>query len=280
MLAVAIMSNHLHLVVQQGEWPLSELMQPLLRRLARLIQKAHGVDGPIFWRPFGAEACLDPRHARNAIAYTHLNPVRAGLCSDPGEYPWTSHAMYAGTTPPFELEALVPRLDPSIALPLFAGGRDRSADVLKADYRAFVDWRLEIDRRTARRDGDSGDDPADPRPWERWAEPGWGDSLSPLFHAPSRVSTWRRRNGAAGLTGGVPDAATIAKNVLSYEGSGLPMSAIRGRGGGRERTRLRHAVVHRLHAAGYRNVEIAPFVGLSQSAVSHIIRAAQALEVG
>ncbi|MBF6169822.1 transposase, partial [Streptomyces gardneri] len=50
-LAVAVMSNHLHIVAQQGDRPLSALMQPLLRRLAHRIQEAHDLEGPVFWRP-------------------------------------------------------------------------------------------------------------------------------------------------------------------------------------------------------------------------------------
>lgn len=98
-LAVAVMSNHLHLVFQQGPRPPAALMQPFLRRLARRTQMAHDREGPIFWRHYGAVACLDPWHARNAIVYTHLNPVRAGIGSQASDYPWTSHGLYADPAP-------------------------------------------------------------------------------------------------------------------------------------------------------------------------------------
>jgi REP element-mobilizing transposase RayT len=271
LLAAAIMSNHLHLVIQQGERPLSALMQPLLRRLARLVQMAHDLEGPVFWRHYGSVPCRDPNHVRNAIVYTHLNPVRAGLCKDPSHYRWTSHALYAesswGDLSP-EVVPLTSCLDPSLTLPLFATGPDRSATRLRDDYRASVEWRLKLDRAGV------DDDPAAAVP-ERLAPPGsgwgdlsWGASLSPLFRSPLRTD---RSELEAGRDRRDLDLATIAKNTLAFEAPGVTLSSIRGRGGGRESSRLRHAVIRRLHAAGYPNVEIAPYLGLSESAVSYAL---------
>lgn len=274
LLAVAIMSSHLHLVVQQGAAPLSRLMQPLLRRLALLLQRTHGHEGPIFWRHYGCQPCQDPCHVRNAIVYTHLNPVRAGLCRDPAAYPWTSHAFYARgkTMPPREIAALGPVLDPSVALPLFAAGRGRLTGRLREDYDEFVRWRLLVD--AAREGGEENDPLADPPEtvlppgFHAW-DPDWSNALSPLFHSPqaaNRAGNPELRRQMA------PDMATIARNVLAQETQTLSLSEIRGRGGGLERSRVRRAIMGRLHAAGYRNVEIARLLGLSESAVSYGLR--------
>lgn len=72
LLAYAVMPNHLHLVVVQGSQPLSQLMQPLLTRIALLVQRRTGREGHIFERRFRASPCLDPDYLRNAIAYVHL----------------------------------------------------------------------------------------------------------------------------------------------------------------------------------------------------------------
>lgn len=274
LLAVAIMSSHLHLVVQQGEPPLSALMQPLLRRLALMLQRAHGLEGPMFWRHYGCQPCLNPRHVRNAIVYTHLNPVRAGLCRDPGAYPWTSHALYAGedTTTSREIAALVPILDPGHVLPLFAVERGRPAGCLREDYVAFVRWRLLID--AAHVGNDTQDPLADPpetiwQPWpDAWA-PDWSNSLSPLFHPPQRAN---RPSDAELRRQLAPDMTTIARKMLARETPTLSLREIRGRGGGLQYRRVRRAITHRLHAAGYRNVEIARLLGLSESGVSYALR--------
>jgi REP element-mobilizing transposase RayT len=274
LLAVAIMSSHLHLVVQQGEPPLSALMQPLLRRLALLLQRAHRLEGPMFWRHYGCQPCQAPRHVRNAIVYTHLNPVRAGLCRDPGAYRWTSHALYACehvTTLP-EITALASILDPTLALPLFATGRGRPAGRLREDYIEFVRWRLLAD---ATREGKRDEDPlADPPDTSYLAGPDawdadWSNSLSPLFHplqGSNRPADPELRRQLA------PDIMTIARNVLAKETPTLSLDLIRGRGGGFEHGRIRRVIMHRLHAAGYRNVEIARLLGLSESAVSYGLR--------
>lgn len=265
-MAVAVMSNHLHVIVQQGNRPLAALMQPLLRNLALRVQDAHDLDGPVFWRPFAAQPCLDPHHARNAIVYTHLNPVRAGLCDDPREYSWTSHTLYvpqAAAASPVELGPLESVLDPALALPLFAAGHRRSETQLRDDYQAFVQWRLETD-------GDADDTQQDVEPPEPWRESVWGAALRPLFHPSTRPRVLSDRYDA-GPDPGTADLATIAHGTLAAEAPGVSLDAIRGRRGGSRAVRLRHLVIRRLHLAGYRNVEIARFIGLSESAVSYVL---------
>ena len=273
LLAVAVMSNHIHLVAQQGHKPLSRLMQPILRRLALLVQEAHGLKGPVFWRHYSSQHCFDPSYARNAIVYAHLNPVRAGLCSRPSEYAWTSHSLYVGTKAedlPPELRPLESAIDPSVALPLFASDLPRSRADLQADYRRFVEQRLRLDALAL--DGEERPDP--PMPPPNVAILGslgtWSAALTPLFHAPIG-------SGSApevvlrGLSLG-PDMTTIARRTLRLEGSRRSVESICGRRGGREASRLRHAIMRRLHAAGYKNVRIAEFLNVSESAVSHVLR--------
>jgi putative transposase len=67
-------------------------------------------------------------HLAQAIGYIALNPVRAGLCQRPEDWPWSAHRALAG----FEPDGIV---CPDAALEYFAAafggsGRDR--------YREFV----------------------------------------------------------------------------------------------------------------------------------------------
>ncbi len=272
LLAVAVMSNHLHIIYQQGDRPLSALMQPLLRRLAHRIQNAHDLEGPVFWRPYGCRACLDPSHARNAIVYTHLNPLRAGVVADPSRYAWTSHALYATRTPgrlPAQLEPLRAVLDPRPALGLFSTAAERTTDERRIDYCAFVDWRIGVDRA---QDDDTADDPAwVPHPPSPWQDTGALWSLSPLFHTPVRTHPGDVTGDPSRPIRHLPDLATLAQTVLDAEAPGLPLERIRGRRGGTRAIRLRHMIIRRLHAAGFRNVQIAQFLGLSESGVSYVL---------
>lgn len=272
-LAVAVMSNHLHLIVQQGARPLAALMQPLLRRLARRTQRAHGYEGPVFWRHYSAVACHDPWHARNAIVYTHLNPVRAGLTAEPSRYRWSSHDLYArGPRGPHGMGDGAARLaaviDPSLALPLFRATGDGSAPRLRADYRAFVAWRLAMDRLGMDPDPAADDAALPDRPAAVWTGGAWAAGLSPLFHTPVRLAHAPSRAEPPG-----PDMTAIARAVLAFEAPEVPLAVIRESGrGGRRRGQLRRAIARRLHAAGYRNNQIARFLNASESVVSNAIR--------
>lgn len=272
LLAVAIMSNHLHLVVQQGTRPLHALMQPALRRLAHLLQRSRGVEGPVFWRPYGCTPCFDPDHARNAIAYVHLNPVRAKLCDDPGDYPWTSHRLFAevpglsiGVPPPVQLLADV--LDPMLALPLFTCRAHGRPDKVRDGYRRFMERRLEAIRLS---DGEleaeeqSASSPSMCCPGDAF----WPRGLSPLFHAPARYAPTNRAIRPSPMA---PDLADLARATLATDAPGLTVGVIRGRRGGAQLARIRHCMIRRMHAAGHRNVEIARFLGLSESAVSRVL---------
>lgn len=273
LLAVAIMPNHLHLVVQQGERPLSALMQPLLRRLAIALQREHGLEGPIFWRPYGSQPCLDPEHARNAIVYTHLNPVRANLCASPADYAWTSHGLYSGDSEAAaspELRAVARVLDSSAGLALFASGRDPSPEELRREYVGCVEWRMAMDR--AQHDALAAADPPTRLPLRRTLlHPQWSRGLTPLFHQSVRLA-----GGAAGPRprDHAPDLCDIARRTVAAAAPSLRLELLKGRGGGAEHTRLRHLMIRQMHAAGYRNAEIARFLRLSESAVSKVIRAA------
>lgn len=269
-LAVAVMSNHLHLVVQQGKLPLAALMQPFLRRLARRTQRTHGLEGPIFWRHYGAVACLNPWHARNAIVYVHLNPVRAGLVEDPSAYAWTSHDLYAPASQDrqnSECTRLAAVVDPAIGLPLFAASGDYSVGRLRKDYRAVVEWRLALDRLGIDPDPAADDAELPDRPLAAWHGRSWAIALSPLFHTPTLPGT-----DSHGLGSPAPDMTTIARNVLALEAPETPLDLLRGPGAGRPRSHLRDKIIRRLHMAGHRNNQIARFLGVSESTVSNAIR--------
>jgi REP element-mobilizing transposase RayT len=274
LLAVAIMSNHLHLVIQQGEQPLYALMQPVLRRLAHLLQRSHGLEGPVFWRPYGCTPCLHPDHARNAIAYTHLNPVRAKLCADPAEYPWTSHGLYADQSPEDGVALrpdrhLAHALDATHALLLFGCGPERRLGQLRDDYRLYIAWKLAADRQAAARDPNACVEELTLSPPSLPAgDTHWGRTFSPFFHTPAVHGS---THVACRTPQFVPDLSDIARATLAAEAPGLSLDLVRGRRGGARYREIRHRMIRRMHVAGHRNVDIARFVGLSESAVSRVL---------
>jgi REP element-mobilizing transposase RayT len=94
--AFVVMPNHLHFAQQQGDYPIFKFMQPLLCRIAAAVKKKYAIDGHVFQRRYWSCPCGSPDYLKTCIEYIHRNPVKAGICADPGEYRWSSHAAYAG----------------------------------------------------------------------------------------------------------------------------------------------------------------------------------------
>lgn len=90
------MTNHIHLLVQVSEAPLWQLMHRIASRYARKVQASKGTTGHLFERRHYPVLVDADNYLLTLVRYIHLNPVRAGLVSDPGAYPWSSHQDYLG----------------------------------------------------------------------------------------------------------------------------------------------------------------------------------------
>lgn len=94
LLAYVVMPNHFHIVLKQGDAPLGWVMQRIMQRAVVHVRRVHAGEGHVFGRPYWSCACANPAYLRRAIVYTHLNPVKAGLCDVALDYPWSSHRDY------------------------------------------------------------------------------------------------------------------------------------------------------------------------------------------
>lgn len=121
------MTNHLHLLVQVSDAPLSRLMLRIASQYARRVQASLATTGHLFERRYRAVLVDADHYLLSLIRYIHLNPVRAGIVADPGDYLWSSHRAYLGKTPP-------PWLYPDFALRLLGGPSSETA----ARYLAFM----------------------------------------------------------------------------------------------------------------------------------------------
>lgn len=94
--AFCCMSNHIHIVLQVGIIPLSKIMQSLALRYTRWINRKNHQAGHVFQGRFKAILIDSDRYLLELVRYIHLNPVRAGMVSQPEEYPWSGHNVYIG----------------------------------------------------------------------------------------------------------------------------------------------------------------------------------------
>lgn len=92
--AYVLMPNHLHLLLQVDQLPLSKVMQTLLYRYTRYYNRRHRKVGHLFQGRYKAILCDRESYLLELIRYLHLNPVRAHIVRDPKSYRWSSHRIY------------------------------------------------------------------------------------------------------------------------------------------------------------------------------------------
>jgi putative transposase len=91
-----LMPNHFHLVVMIERPNLSLGMQRLNGRYAQLFNQRYGLSGHLFQGRFHSVLIEREEHLLELARYVVLNPVRAGLCVHPGEWPWSSYRAMTG----------------------------------------------------------------------------------------------------------------------------------------------------------------------------------------
>jgi hypothetical protein len=90
------MSNHLHALLQIADHPLGGIMQRIAMRYARHRHKSLRTTGHLFERRYRATWVDTDAYFLAVLRYIHLNPVAAGIVTDPAHYPWSSHGAYLG----------------------------------------------------------------------------------------------------------------------------------------------------------------------------------------
>jgi REP element-mobilizing transposase RayT len=126
--AYALMPNHVHILVACTNGALSQGMQRLQGVYAQWFNGKYRVDGHLFQDRFHAWLLQTEAHFFEDLRYIVLNPVRAGLCADPEEWPWSSFAATSGSAP-------VPAfLDVEWILKRFSGSKTEARKV----YAEFV----------------------------------------------------------------------------------------------------------------------------------------------
>ena len=75
---------------------LSEFMKTLLQRFTRWFNRTHDRSGTLWEERYKSVIVEDGIAARTMAAYIDLNPVRAGIVSDPADYRWSSYGEAVG----------------------------------------------------------------------------------------------------------------------------------------------------------------------------------------
>jgi REP element-mobilizing transposase RayT len=84
-----LMTNHYHLVLEAAVERMSQGMQWLNGAYAQIFNKRWGRTGHLFGGRFYSNPIEDDEELLETCRYVIWNPVRAGLCARPDQWPWT-----------------------------------------------------------------------------------------------------------------------------------------------------------------------------------------------
>ena len=94
--AWVMMTNHVHLLcTPQQEGAVSRMMQALGRRYVRYFNFEYRRSGTLWEGRYKSCLVQAERYLLEVYRYIELNPVRAEMVTDPGEYRWSSYQINA-----------------------------------------------------------------------------------------------------------------------------------------------------------------------------------------
>jgi putative transposase len=95
--AYVLMDNHFHLLATPDTADgLPQMMQAVGRRYVRAFNDAQGRSGTLWEGRYKSTLIQTGAWLLPCMAYLDLNPVRAGLVMQPGDFAWSSHRHYTG----------------------------------------------------------------------------------------------------------------------------------------------------------------------------------------
>ncbi len=90
------MTNHVHLLASpQIETSISKTLQSLGRRYVQYFNYTYGRTGTLWEGRYKATLIDSDEYLLTCMRYIELNPVRAGMVTDPSNYPWSSYRVNA-----------------------------------------------------------------------------------------------------------------------------------------------------------------------------------------
>jgi REP element-mobilizing transposase RayT len=103
LLTFCLLSNHLHLVIATPDTDLGAGFKRLHEDYARYVNERRAEGGHLFGDRFYNRLVMTERHLFACFRYVAHNPVAAGICNRPRDWPWSAHRALAGLAdpPPF-----------------------------------------------------------------------------------------------------------------------------------------------------------------------------------
>ena len=97
-----LMTNHIHLIVEPPDEVsrLGQFMKRLSGRQTRYVNRLEGRSGTLWESRYKSSPIQTDEYLLACCRYVELNPVRARMVADAGEYPWSSYSPRISDTGP------------------------------------------------------------------------------------------------------------------------------------------------------------------------------------
>ena len=91
-IAYCVMNNHTHILIKSENIDeMSKFMKRVNVKFSRYYNKKHNRVGYVFRDRFKSQGIYSEKHMYNCIRYIYENPVKAGICKSPDEYPYSNY---------------------------------------------------------------------------------------------------------------------------------------------------------------------------------------------
>ncbi|HCC04436.1 MAG TPA: hypothetical protein DEP51_06275 [Clostridiales bacterium] len=91
-IAYCVMNNHTHILIKSENIDeMSKFMKRVNVKFSRYYNKKHNRVGYVFRDRFKSQGIYSEKHMYNCIRYIYENPVKAGICKSPNEYPYSNY---------------------------------------------------------------------------------------------------------------------------------------------------------------------------------------------
>lgn len=101
LLAWCVMPNHVHVLIRQVKgWPLGTVVKSWKAYTARMINRRLGRNGPFWAADYFDRYVRDEDQLVGVVRYIEANPVKAGLCARPEDWPFSSASKERGPSGP------------------------------------------------------------------------------------------------------------------------------------------------------------------------------------
>ena len=146
--AYCLMGNHVHLLLREGSEDISRMMKRIGIRFASFYKWKYQYSGHVFQDRFRSEPVNDDKYFLAVYRYIVLNPVKAGLAGEIGEYPWCSYRAAGREVPAgrdgsffpraWDEKTVPPASDPRWGLSPAPGDSAFPVDITPEQLEAFI----------------------------------------------------------------------------------------------------------------------------------------------